>query len=142
MKSTMGTDENYGIRKARRISIRAFLPLIGLILIIVFGAIAVVFAPTLTNIISDSITIPPSLADNFDLVSGGVIFFALVLSATMLYTIAAPKPKRGVTERGLDRERKERIQAAKDAKKTKQRAQAKMSRDRKKEAQAESLKKR
>jgi uncharacterized membrane protein len=131
----MMTDEDYRIRKAKGTTLRAFFPIIGLVLVIVFGVIAYTLAPTVTNILYDNGVIQglsPDILERFDLISGVMIFFVMMLVTGMVYAIAAPKPKKQVTERQLDRERKERIAAEVEAKQRKRKAQAKMAEDRKK----------
>ena len=107
----MQSNEDYRLKQAKRVTIRAFLPLFGLILIIAFGLIAFIFGPWLTDVVSGIIPIDNSDLDTLDWISRVVIFFALVMIATLLYAISIPKKKDIVSERALDKERKERIKA-------------------------------
>jgi uncharacterized membrane protein len=131
----MMTDEDYRVRKARGTSIRAFFPILGLILMIAFGAVAYVLAPSLTTILENSGLIgglSPELYERMDLISGVIIFMVMMLFTGLIYAIVAPKPKRAVTERDLDRERKARIAAEQAAKVQKKKIQAKMAEERRK----------
>jgi type VI protein secretion system component VasK len=131
----MMTDEDYRIRKAKGVSIRAFLPFLGLVLMIVFGVIAWVLAPIVTDILYNNgvlQSLSPELLERFDLISGGMIFMVMVLITALLYAVAAPKPKKMVTERQLDKERKARIAAEVEAKQRKKKVQAQLAQERKK----------
>lgn len=131
----MMTEEDYRVRKAKGTSIRAFFPILGLILMIAFGVVAYVLAPLLTNLLDSSGLIaglPPELYERMDLISGIIIFVVMMLSTALLYAIVAPKPKKVVTERDLDRERKARIAAEQEAKLRKKKVQAKMAEERRK----------
>lgn len=131
----MMTDEDYSLKKAKGTSIRAFFPIIGLILIIVFGVIAWILAPIVTDIVNNAGLLqgfPPELLERFDLISGGLIFMVMMLFTGLLYAVAAPKPTKSVSERDLDKERKARIAGEQEAKVRKKKAQAKMAADRKK----------
>jgi type VI protein secretion system component VasK len=132
----MMTDENYsGVRQARRTTLRTFFPLIGLILMIAYGAIAWAFAPSLSYTIQTNVaTIPPDMLQYLDLISGGIIFLVLLLMTTLLYASAAPKPKRQVSENQLDKERKERIAAEVERKKRQRQVRTKMAEERRKQA--------
>ncbi len=128
----MMTEEDYRLKQAKRVSVRAFLPLFGLILIVAFGAIAFIFGPSLTDVMRGFIPIAPADLETFDWISRAVIFFALVMIATLLYAIAIPKKKDMVSERTLDKERKDRIQAQKLEKERLKQVRAKMAKERSK----------
>jgi hypothetical protein len=104
---------------------------------IAFGAVAYITGPLLTDtaLNNNLISIPNDQIDAFDWISRAIVFMVMLLVTALLYAVAAPKPKRLVTERGLDKERKERIKAEEDAKKRKKRAQHKMAEARRKEAE-------
>lgn len=132
----MMTDEDYSrTRKAKTTTIRTFFPVIGLILIIVFAVIAYFIGPILTDAVSGMITIPNDQLEIFDWVSRGIVFILLTLIFGLIYAAAAPKPKQMVSERALDKERKDRIQAELEAKKRKNQVRAKMAQERRKNEQ-------
>lgn len=140
MRSTMGTDEEYGVKQRKGKGLRPFYPLIGLILIGAFGAIAYVIGPVVTNSLLDNGIL--ILEDNaqyepMKLIISGVVFFAMTLIGALLFAIAAPKPKKAsanVSERDLDRERKARMQAELDAKKRQKKVRNEMAKARKKDS--------
>ncbi|MBC8098411.1 MAG: hypothetical protein H7Y11_03135 [Armatimonadetes bacterium] len=131
----MMTEEDYKVREARRMSIRAFFPILGLILMGVFAVIAYFAAPALTGVIENLVGgIPNEQYDLFNWISRAVIFFGLSLLTAMLYAIAMPKKKNQVSERGLDAERKARLKAEQDRKKQLKSVRAKMAQERTKDA--------
>jgi predicted histidine transporter YuiF (NhaC family) len=127
----MMTEEDYRLKQGRRTTIRAFLPLFGLILIIAFGAIAFIFGASLTDLLVSMI---PSIASveltTLDWISRAIIFLALVMVATLIYSIAIPKKKDIVTERALEKERKDRMEAQKQEKLRQRQVKAKMAKER------------
>lgn len=128
----MMTEEDYHLKQAKKVSIRAFLPIFGLILIIAFGAIAYVFGTPLTELLRGFIPISTQDLDTFDWISRAIIFLALVMVATLVYSIAIPKKKDIVTERALEKERKARIEAEKLEKLRQRQVKAKMAKERSK----------
>lgn len=142
MRSTLGTDEEYSAsgKKQRGKGLRPFYPLIGLVLIGAFGAIAYVLGEPLANAIANAGVLGPGgYGDNFEVftwIIRGAIFAALVLIGALLYAVGAPKPKsyRGVNERDLDKERRARQQAELEAKKKRKKVRNEMAKQRRKEA--------
>jgi predicted histidine transporter YuiF (NhaC family) len=128
----MMTEEDYRLKQQRRTTIRAFLPLFGLILIVAFGAIAYIFGPTLTDILRGFIPIASNDLNTFDWISRVIIFLSLVMIATLIYSMAVPKKKDIVTERALEKERKARIEAEKMEKIRRRQVKAKMAKERSK----------
>lgn len=128
----MMTEEDYRLKQGKRTTIRAFLPLFGLILIIAFGAIAYIFGQSLTDLLRGFIPIAANDLTTFDWISRAVIFFALVMITTLIYSIAIPKKKDVVSERALEKERKARVEAEKLEKIRKRQVQAKMAKERSK----------
>lgn len=140
MRSTMGTDEEYGVKVRKGKGLKPFYPLIGLILIGAFAAIAYVIGPVVTNALLDSGTLYlEDFATQYEpmkLIVSGAVFFAMTLLGALLFAVAAPKPKRAsanVSERDLDRERKARNQAELDAKKRRKKVRNEMAKARKKD---------
>lgn len=140
MRSPMGTDENYGAEgKVRRGNgIRPFLPLMGFLLIVSFGAMSYVLGPMLYQQFGASLGLPADVGPIF---FGVVIFVILLFVSFMLYAMFAPKKpkaarglKVGVTERDLANERKA-IEAERAArKKMKRKVNADMARTRTQQA--------
>jgi heme exporter protein D len=126
----MMTEEDYHLKQAKKVSIRAFLPIFGLILIIAFGAIAYIFGVPLTELLRGFIPISPDDLDTFDWISRAIIFLALVMIATLVYSIAIPKKKDIVTERALEKERNARIEAEKLEKVRQRQVKARMAKER------------
>ncbi|HEX2620113.1 MAG TPA: hypothetical protein VHL11_08195 [Phototrophicaceae bacterium] len=104
-------------------------------MLIIFGVIAFLLGPSVTNILSGFISIAPDQYDTFDWLSRGIVFMVLILITAMVYTVAAPKPKRMVSEHDLDKERKARIKAQEEAKKRQRQVRVKMAEDRKKNSE-------
>lgn len=139
MRSTMGTDEEYGVKARSGKGLRPFYPLIGLILIGAFAAIAYVIGPVVTNALLDNgILYLEDYGAQYEpmkLIVSGAVFFAMALLGALLFAVAAPKSKKpgaNVTERDLDRERKARNQAELDAKKRRKKVRNEMAKARKK----------
>jgi membrane protein insertase Oxa1/YidC/SpoIIIJ len=104
MHNPLGTDEEYSAygRVKQRRSIRAFLPVMGLILIVCFGAIAWVLAPMLYNLLGASLGFPANWGPLF---FGVVVFVVLLFFSYVLYAMFAPRKARGINERDLEKER-------------------------------------
>ena len=138
MRGTLGTDEEYSGsgKKHRSKGLRAFYPLIGLILAAAFGAIAFVLGQPIADSLANSGLFAGVYGDDYVTVTWivrGVIFFVLVLIGALLFSFAAPKPKgsTGVTERGMDKERKERLAAELEAKKRRKKVRNELAKARK-----------
>lgn len=141
MRGTLGTDEEYsGSGKKRRSKgLRAFYPLIGLILAGAFGAIAYVLGGPIAFQLEPTM-FPGLNNEDFNTVTWiirGVIFFVLVLFGGLLFAMAAPKPKgsTGVTERGMGKEREARLAAELEAKKRRKKVRNELAKARKNQSQ-------
>jgi hypothetical protein len=136
----MGVDEDYSVKVKSGKGLRPFYPLIGLLLMGAFGAIAYVLGPLVTNTLDQAgylNTVDNTNYETVQLIVSGVIFFALVLFGALIFAVAAPKsktPANTVTERGLDRERKARMQADLDAKKRRKKVRNEMAKARKQQS--------
>lgn len=87
-----------------KVSIRAFLPVLGLFLIIALGAVSFVLSEPATEWLRDTVDNIPN-EDEVQYVVGGIVFLVLVLLSGFLYALFAPKPKKRVTEAELKKER-------------------------------------
>jgi hypothetical protein len=135
----MMTDEDYrGVKQKKGISPRAFLPAIGLILIIAFGAIAYVASTPLQKSFGSDLGMPDR--DTGKLFFGVATFLVLVLSTGLLFTILGPKKGKQVSERDMDKERKMKQAEELMRKKRKEQAKVKMAQERKKSGNDGTLK--
>jgi hypothetical protein len=106
----MGFSDDGGVKKARgRSWNRIFAPLFGLLLAIASGAIAYVLSAPAYEFVLDRMPDVPA-GPEVQLVVGIVIFILCLGIFSGIYAIVAPKPAREtyVTERELDRLKKER----------------------------------
>lgn len=137
--SSMGTDEEYGSSGKRRRSkgIRPWLPLIGLLLLLSFGAMAFVLSEPLYNAAASTFVmdVTPEVGR---LVAGVVLFVVFSFIGLIIYAIFAPKRTHLTNEHLLERERQAK-KAEQVAKKKRQRQVAiEMRRQREAEAQRKS----
>lgn len=127
----MAFEDEYAGRGRKRSGINAFLPFLGLILIISFGAIAYILSEPVhqyiyTQFIEESeIRNATPVEDSFDnekiqYVVGGAIFIILVMIGGALYALGAPKEKIKVTERELKQEKLRREEEVRAMKRRKQ----------------------
>ncbi|GAB4526421.1 MAG: hypothetical protein OHK0046_43180 [Anaerolineae bacterium] len=106
-------------RRRSKNPINAFLPLMGLLMLIALGAIAFVLSEPLHELLLENVADFP--ADNSGrLTVGGFIFTLLLMLSAMLYALFAPKPEKTVNEAQLMKERKE---AAEEKRRRRQRMQ-------------------
>lgn len=106
----MGFSDDGSIKKASgRSWSRVLTPLFGLLIVAASGAIAYVLAEPIFNAILDAIPAVPA-ADEVLLAVGIMIFIVFLAIFGGLYAVVAPKPNKAtyVTERELDRLKKER----------------------------------
>jgi type VI protein secretion system component VasK len=118
MHNPLGTDEDYsayGLVRQRR-SIRAFLPVMGLLLIVCFGAIAWVLGPLLYNAFGSNLGMP---ADWGPVVLGVTIFVVLLFLSYVLYAMFVPRRAKGISEHDLEKERVAREQMRRAMRKNK-----------------------
>ena len=105
----MGLGDEYsgGIRKKGRGGLRPFLPAIGFILALAAGAISWVLSEPAVALLRDNIAgIPDDIA--VQVVVGAAIFALLITVFAALYSAFQPKQPKGVSERDLDKEKRER----------------------------------
>lgn len=101
----MGFEDEYAGRKQKKDPITAFLPFLGLILIMAFAAIAWVVKEPAHEFLMDQIADFPEEEEVTYAVAVGLFFILMLLVATV-YALFAPKPKhKEVTERELKREK-------------------------------------
>ncbi len=137
--SSMGTDEDYGStgRRKRSKGIKPWLPVIGLLLLVSFGAMAFVLSEPLYNAASSAFVMDIT-PDVGRLVAGIVLFVIFSFIGLIIYAIFAPKRTHLTNENLLERERKSK-KAEQVAKKKRQRQVGiEMRRQREAEAQRKS----
>lgn len=119
--SSMGTDEEYSSsgKFKRSKGIKPWLPVIGLLLLVSFGAMAYVLSEPLYNAVAASFAmdIAPDIGR---LVAGVVLFVLLSFVGLIIYAMFAPKRTHLTNENLLERERKAK-KAEQVAKKKRQR---------------------
>lgn len=106
--------------------LQAFLPIIGLVLIVIAGAIAFFASAPAHDFLMDQF---PGQIPNQDVVQyavGGIIFLLIILFVALIYAAFQPKPEMTVTERELDREKKERERERLERKKRQKRMKERM----------------
>ena len=97
--------EEYGEKSVKKkTSVRAFLPIFGLFLVVAFAAIAFVLSEPLTTLLRDTIDGIPA-EDEVQYVVAGMTFLVLLLFSGMVYAMFARKPQLRVTEAELKKER-------------------------------------
>ena len=126
-------DEYFGRKagtKARGTSMRAFLPLIGFIVIGILGVFAYILSDPLNVMLSERLAnYPYDQMDMMQLFVGVVIFFVGLLFLGMLYAMFAPKPPKTVNERELEKEKLAKQRELLAKKRRKREIQKKMARD-------------
>jgi hypothetical protein len=117
----MGTDEEYSSsgKVKRSKGIKPWLPVIGMLLLLSFGAMAYVLSEPLYNAVASSVAMDIT-PDVGRLVAGVVLFVVLSFVGLIIYTIFAPKRTHLTNENLLERERKAK-KAEQVAKKKRQR---------------------
>lgn len=108
----MSFENEYARSKKKKDPIRAFLPVIGLVLIVCFAAISWVVHEPIRDALAENVTdLPQPGQDGFEeigYVAGGAVFVVLLMITSLMYSAFAPKPEKIVSERELLREKKER----------------------------------
>lgn len=127
MHNPLGTDEDYSAygRVRQRRSIRAFLPIMGLLLMVCFGAIAWVLGPMLYNSFGLNLGMP---ADWGPVVFGVTIFVVLLFLSYVLYAMFVPRRAKGISEHDLEKERATREQIRRAMRKNKRKVNIERSR--------------
>lgn len=130
---------SYEIKQAKKRSIRSFYPLIGLILLIISGAIAFFGYEPLTNLLLQNGVLPPQalqmLGENLPIAVGGLIFLLVTVILTLLTAIVTGGGGRRrdeirVSEKELEKERAARMREEKAAKQRKMKMRQKMAEQR------------
>ncbi len=97
--------EEYGEKEVKhKTSIRAFLPIFGLLLFVALAAVSFVLSEPLTTVLRDNIDNIPA-DESVQYVVGGITFLVLLLMTGFMYALFAPKPQKRVTEADLKKER-------------------------------------
>jgi predicted histidine transporter YuiF (NhaC family) len=107
----MSFEDEYTLKKykKKRDPLTAFLPALGLILIVALAAIAYVLSEPAGEVVRDNIIQDTQDVDEqqVQMVTGGVIFLVGVLLVGMLYALFAPRPRSEdrVTEADIKKEK-------------------------------------
>jgi predicted histidine transporter YuiF (NhaC family) len=134
----MMSEEEY--RRKRKTSTKAFLPAVGLILLIAFGAISYAIAPILERQFRGKIGAIPD-GDMGELFYGAMLFLILIMITGLVLAFFSPKSKKNVSERELDKERKMKHAETVAKKKRYEQAKVKMAQERRQAAQESQKKK-
>jgi phosphotransferase system glucose/maltose/N-acetylglucosamine-specific IIC component len=122
------SENQYGSKYAPKkpSPLKPFYPVIGLLVLVIFGAIAFAVSQPITNFIDQRVTTMPLPVSQLRIIVGVGVFIVLTLLLAMTYSIFQPKTPKGVSERDLDREKQERQKEEKAAARRKKEMQAKM----------------
>lgn len=127
----MSFEDEYAGKPKKKNPLNAFLPLIGLFLIVAAGGIGYVLSKPLTEALQTSI-LPDNaqdIADNFETVQavvGVVVAIVILLFMAALYAMFAPKPTKLTSEKELQREKEAKLAEDLARKRRKQEANRKM----------------
>lgn len=88
----------------KKTTIRAFMPIFGLLLFVALAAIAYVLSEPLTTLLRDNVKDIPA-GDEVRYVVGGMTFLVMLLFSGMIYAAFAPKQQLRITEAELKKER-------------------------------------
>ena len=116
--------------ESRSTTIKAFLPVMGLFLLVAVGAVSYVLSEPAHQAMIDNIDNIPADVEVQYLV-GAVIFVVLLMFVGMVYAAFAPKPGKRVTEAEMKRERMMKEREKKMQKKRKQEINRQMAESRK-----------
>lgn len=116
--------------EARSTTIKAFLPVMGFLLLIVLGVMAYFLSEPVHELLMDNLDGVPADEEVRYLV-GAVLFVVMTMVVGMVYAAFAPKPSKTVTESQLKRERMMLDAEKKARRKRKQAANRKMAQARK-----------
>lgn len=122
----MSSSKEYSsVKKAEKKRNNALSPVIGVIVIVIAGALAWFGAEPVFNWLLLNVPgIPAEPALQY--VVMGVIFLLVVLLGGLFYSIVAPKPPKGISERDMDREKQRKAAEEQAAKRRKAEMRAKM----------------
>ena len=127
-------DEYYGAKSGRKkkgTTIRAFLPVLGFLMIAAMGGVAYALSGPINLLLQDQLgnNYPVGQETVMQIVSGVVLFILFVLVAGLLYALFAPRTNKLATEQQMEKERRE-MWREKERKKRRQRQiQKKMAED-------------
>jgi hypothetical protein len=97
-------EDEYAGRKKKRDPLKAFLPLIGLLLALAMGFIAWVARIAVHDLLIDNITDFPK-DEEIQYIIAGVIFLMMMLVFGVIYAIFAPKPDKRASEAEMKKEK-------------------------------------
>lgn len=127
----MSFEDEYAGRNKSKSPLTAFLPLMGLFLIVSLGAIAFIASEPVHELIYEQFFVDQELRegtpasesfmrDEIQYAVAGGLFVILVLLSGALYAAFAPKPDKVVTERELKQEKAKKEQELREQKRRKQ----------------------
>lgn len=90
--------------EARSTTIRAFLPVMGLVLLVTLGVMAYFLSEPVHELLMDNLQGVPA-DEEVRYVVAAVMFVVMMMVVGMIYAAFAPKPAKTVTESQLKRER-------------------------------------
>jgi uncharacterized membrane protein len=105
---------------------KPFLPLLGLLLLVIFGVVSFVLSGPVAAQVDAMVTQRALPMREMQIISGIAIFIVQVFFVAMIYAIFQPKGPKGVTERELDREKREMLKEQQAANRRKKEMLAKM----------------
>lgn len=105
---------------------KPFLPIFGLLLLFVFGAVAFVLSEPVARQVDMMVTQRALPMREMQIISGIALFIIQVFLLAMVYAVFQPKGPKGVSERELDREKREKLKEQQAANRRKKEMMAKM----------------
>lgn len=129
----MSFEDEYVRKKKKKDPITAFLPAIGLLLIVAIGAVSYILSEPAHKFLSENMSGVPADKE-VGYVVGFVIFIVLMLFIAMIYAAFAPKPPKLVSEKQLQKEKDDREREMRERKKRQRAISRKMAEERKKAA--------
>jgi predicted outer membrane lipoprotein len=130
----MSFEDEYTKQTEKKNPLTAFLPILGLLLAVAFGAIAFIVSEPVQDLLAENISGFPR-EQEAQYVVAVVIFISLVLIGGAIYATLAPKPPKLVSERELKKEREQREQEIRDRKRRQRKVQEQMAEERRKSKQ-------
>ena len=104
----MSNEFNSKYQKKQESRLKAFYPLIGLVVMLIAGAIAYFASPLVTEILVEQL-LEGDAPENMQVVSGGLVFGVIVTIFALVYSLFAARPENRdmLTEEALMKEKEE-----------------------------------
>ncbi len=116
----MSNDFNSKYQKKQASRLKAFYPIIGLVIMLIAGAIAYFVSPAVTDILVEQL-LEGDVPENMQVISGGLVFGLIVTVVALVYSLFAARPanREMLTDEALmkDKEDMEREERAKKRRK-------------------------